>query len=147
MRSGDAWMLNSPYHGGTHLPDITVVSPAFVSDGAAPDFYLASRAHHADIGGITPGSMPPFSRLIDEEGVLFENFQLVSAGRFNESALREALAAARWAARNARAGQRRGMRARGHRKASPRPLSCRDGRRAGYRGRNSDRRHGARRAH
>src|SRR5207344_1742279 len=64
MRRGRAWMLNAPYAGGTHLPDVTVVSPVFSGDEAAPAFFVASRAHHADIGGITPGSMPPASRTI-----------------------------------------------------------------------------------
>ena len=100
MSAGDAWMLNSPYHGGTHLPDITVVSPVFSSAARKPDFFVASRAHHADIGGVTPGSMPPFSTHIDEEGVLFEDFQLVAGGQFREAPLRQALGAARWPARN-----------------------------------------------
>ena len=69
-----------PYPGGTHLPDMTVVTPVFIAAGARPDFFVASRAHHADIGGATPGSMPPFSRTIDEEGILFECFALVSGG-------------------------------------------------------------------
>ena len=169
MRAGDSWLINSPYHGGTHLPDMTVVAPVFLdasgsidapvsihasagigstaglssSGGAAisatlptaatsstaivagtvstsgaddvsrargtadvagaartPDFFVASRAHHADIGGTTPGSMPPFSRTIEEEGALFELFQLVSANEFHERELREALAAGRYPARN-----------------------------------------------
>ena len=102
MRVGDAWMVNSPWHGGTHLPDITVVSPVFVDEGAggAPAFFVASRAHHADIGGATPGSMPPFSRHVEEEGILFEDFDLVSAGELHETALRAALAGSRWPARN-----------------------------------------------
>src|SRR5690606_15847698 len=97
---GRAWMLNAPYAGGTHLPDITVVSPVFAGAGARPAFYVASRAHHADIGGITPGSMPPASRTIDEEGVLFDNFLLLEDGMLREQALREHLAAGRWPARN-----------------------------------------------
>jgi 5-oxoprolinase (ATP-hydrolysing) len=100
MRPGRAWMLNAPYAGGTHLPDITVVSPVFAGGAAAPSFYVASRAHHADIGGITPGSMPPASRSIDEEGVLFDNFLLLDAGALREDALLERLAAGRWPARN-----------------------------------------------
>jgi len=100
LRRGRAWMLNAPYAGGTHLPDITVVSPVFVGDEAAPAFFVASRAHHADIGGITPGSMPPASRTIDEEGVLFDNFLLLDGGAIREEALRELLAAGRWPARN-----------------------------------------------
>jgi 5-oxoprolinase (ATP-hydrolysing) len=115
MRAGDSWLINSPYHGGTHLPDMTVVAPVFL-DGAgdaatsggreaqgsarAPDFFVASRAHHADIGGTTPGSMPPFSQNIEEEGALFELFQLVTSNEFHEAELRERLAAGRYPARN-----------------------------------------------
>ena len=99
MRRGDAWLLNSPYHGGTHLPDMTVVTPVFLSAGDAPDCFVASRAHHADIGGSTPGSMPPFSRSIEEEGVLFECFHLLESGRLRESELRAALAAGPYPAR------------------------------------------------
>ncbi len=86
---GDAYLLNSPYAGGTHLPDLTVVTPVFAAEGCEPLFFVASRAHHADIGGITPGSMPPGSRHIAEEGVLIEDFRLVEGG-----ALRDAEAAA-----------------------------------------------------
>jgi 5-oxoprolinase (ATP-hydrolysing) len=100
MRPGDAWLLNSPYHGGTHLPDMTVVSPVFMSGGPVPAFFVASRAHHADIGGVTPGSMPPMSREITEEGALFEDFALLEAGRMRESELRAVLAAGRYPARN-----------------------------------------------
>ena len=103
MRPGDSWLINSPYHGGTHLPDMTVVAPVFLdAAGRAtePDFFVASRAHHADIGGSTPGSMPPFSRTIEEEGALFEQFQLVSADEFREQELRERLSAGRYPARN-----------------------------------------------
>ncbi|MGE3666401.1 MAG: hydantoinase B/oxoprolinase family protein [Steroidobacteraceae bacterium] len=100
LRTGDAWLLNSPYHGGTHLPDLTVVTPAYLSGGAQPDAFVASRAHHADIGGITPGSMPPFSTCIDEEGVLIEGLRIVAQGRLDEAALRRALAGTRHPARN-----------------------------------------------
>ncbi|MBS0417342.1 MAG: hydantoinase B/oxoprolinase family protein [Proteobacteria bacterium] len=100
LRPGDSWLLNSPYHGGTHLPDMTVVTPVFLDDSATPDFFVASRAHHADIGGTTPGSMPPFSRIIEEEGVLFECFPLVRAGTLRERELRDALRSARYPARN-----------------------------------------------
>ena len=86
MRAGDVFMLNDPYHGGTHLPDITVVTPVFDRDGQSILFYIASRAHHADVGGITPGSMPPDSQRIEQEGVLIDNFQLVEAGSFREDA-------------------------------------------------------------
>jgi len=77
MVPGDAYVINDPYHGGTHLPDVTVITPVFDRDGREILFYVGSRGHHADIGGITPGSMPPFSTSLDEEGVLFTNFQLV----------------------------------------------------------------------
>ena len=100
MRRGRAWMLNAPYAGGTHLPDVTVVSPVFTGDEAKPAFFVASRAHHADIGGLTPGSMPPASRTIDEEGVLFDNFLLLDGGAIREQALRERLATGPWPARN-----------------------------------------------
>ena len=91
MRPGDVYALNAPYNGGTHLPDITVIMPVFSEDtrsgaaGAQPLFYVASRGHHADIGGITPGSMPPDSRTITEEGVLIDNFLLVDRGCFRET--------------------------------------------------------------
>ena len=100
LRRGRAWMLNAPYAGGTHLPDITVVSPVFVGDGRNPSFFVASRAHHADIGGITPGSMPPGSRTIDEEGVLIDNFLLLDGGEIRERELRALLASGAWPARN-----------------------------------------------
>ena len=101
MRPGDAWMVNSPWHGGTHLPDVTVVSPVHLDDGARePAFFVASRAHHADLGGITPGSMPPFSRDVGEEGALFEDFPLLVGGRLDETGLRAALARGPWPARN-----------------------------------------------
>ena len=99
MRSGDSWLLNSPYHGGTHLPDMTVVTPVFLSGRARPDFFVASRAHHADIGGTTPGSMPAFSRTVEEEGVLFECFHLVEGGRLRERELAAALSGAPYPAR------------------------------------------------
>ncbi len=100
IRPGDVFALNAPYNGGTHLPDVTVVSPVF--DGAGRDilFWVASRGHHADIGGITPGSMPPDSRTVEEEGVLIDNFRLVEAGRFREAELRALLGSGRWPARN-----------------------------------------------
>jgi len=91
MTAGDAYVVNDPYHGGTHLPDITVISPVFDRAGRELLFYVGSRGHHADIGGITPGSMPPFSKTLDEEGVLFTNFKLVQgqgpdrAGRLREA--------------------------------------------------------------
>ena len=113
IRSGDVYVLNDPYHGGTHLPDVTVVMPVFgatpafgatASLGGAPAdeilFYVAARGHHADIGGITPGSMPPMSRNVEEEGVLIDNFKLVEDGRMREAELRALLASARYPARN-----------------------------------------------
>ncbi|MFO1220457.1 MAG: hydantoinase B/oxoprolinase family protein [Burkholderiaceae bacterium] len=134
MREGDVYVLNDPYHGGTHLPDVTVVTPVYLSDapaltpalsrkrerergmapspatreraggegGAAirPTFYVASRGHHADIGGITPGSMPPFSKTIGDEGVLFDNFLLVRDGQLRETALREQLRSGAHPSRN-----------------------------------------------
>lgn len=81
MAPGDVYVLNDPYHGGTHLPDITVVTPVWNDAGDTVLFYVASRGHHSDVGGITPGSMPPFSRTIDEEGVMLDNVKLVSNGR------------------------------------------------------------------
>jgi len=99
MRPGDVYVLNAPYNGGTHLPDVTVIAPVFL-DGASPEFYVASRGHHADIGGITPGSMPPDSRLVDEEGVLLDNVQLVAQGRFLEDEMRSILRSGRYPCRN-----------------------------------------------
>jgi len=101
IRPGDVYALNDPYHGGTHLPDVTVVMPVF-GEGAASEilFYVAARGHHADIGGITPGSMPPDSRSVEQEGVLIDNFKLVEGGRMREHELRALLAAARHPARN-----------------------------------------------
>ncbi|MFN8895301.1 MAG: hydantoinase B/oxoprolinase family protein [Betaproteobacteria bacterium] len=126
MQPGDVYVLNDPYHGGTHLPDVTVVTPGYLaaprlpavatprggsprpgepgSEAAAgdtkPSFYVASRGHHADIGGATPGSMPPFSKTIAEEGVLFDNFLLVRDGRLREAELNAQLASGPWPARN-----------------------------------------------
>ena len=102
MQRGDVYVLNDPYHGGTHLPDVTVVTPVYLADDteATPSFYVASRGHHADIGGITPGSMPPFSKSIDEEGVLLDNFLLVRDGVLRDAELRAALGSGTWPARN-----------------------------------------------
>jgi 5-oxoprolinase (ATP-hydrolysing) len=99
MRPGDAFVLNAPYNGGTHLPDVTVIAPVFLDD-AQPEFFVASRGHHADIGGITPGSMPPASTHVDEEGVLLDNVVLVAAGRFLDAEMRALLAGGRYPARN-----------------------------------------------
>jgi len=100
MRPGDAYVVNDPYHGGTHLPDVTVITPVFDRAGREILFFVGSRGHHADIGGTTPGSMPPDSRTVEDEGVLFTNFQLVRDGEFRDQAAREILASGRWPARN-----------------------------------------------
>ncbi len=101
FRRGDAYVLNDPYRGGTHLPDITVIVPVFYGKtGDEPDAFVAARGHHADIGGIAPGSMPPESRTIAEEGVLIDNALLVDAGHFREAEMRKVLASAEFPARN-----------------------------------------------
>ncbi|WP_166036679.1 hydantoinase B/oxoprolinase family protein [Sphingosinicella sp. YJ22] len=101
MKPGDVYVLNAPYRGGTHLPDITVIMPVFADEGdAEPAWFVAARGHHADIGGIKPGSMPPNSRDVHEEGVLIDNMLLVDAGRFLEAEMRALLAEGRWPARN-----------------------------------------------
>ncbi len=103
MHPGDSFMLNAPYKGGTHLPDITVVTPVFSSaatENEAPLFFVASRGHHADIGGLAPGSMSPRARSVDEEGVYIEPMRLVAGGDFREKDLRALLAGARYPARN-----------------------------------------------
>jgi 5-oxoprolinase (ATP-hydrolysing) len=102
MKAGDVYMLNDPYNGGTHLPDVTVISPVFDEQGREILFYVGSRGHHADIGGTTPGSMPPDSVHIEEEGVLIDNFKLVDGfdGVLREAETRAMLAAARYPARN-----------------------------------------------
>jgi 5-oxoprolinase (ATP-hydrolysing) len=97
---GDVFVLNDPYRGGTHLPDVTVVTPVFDEAGGAVLFWVGSRGHHADIGGLTPGSMPPDSRHIDDEGVLLTNLKLVEGGVLREVALRERLTGATHPARN-----------------------------------------------
>ena len=91
LKKGDVYASNNPYNGGTHLPDITVITPIFEQTDNTIIFYVASRGHHADIGGITPGSMPPNSHNITEEGVLIDNFQLIQQGEFQEITLRELL--------------------------------------------------------
>jgi 5-oxoprolinase (ATP-hydrolysing) len=98
-RPGDVYLLNSPYAGGTHLPDITVVTPVFAADGEEPLFFTASRGHHADIGGISPGSMPAHSHRIDEEGVCSEGLKIVEQGLFREAELRAWLASGAYPAR------------------------------------------------
>jgi 5-oxoprolinase (ATP-hydrolysing) len=109
MKPGDVYVLNDPYNGGTHLPDVTVITPVYLNEreigvdpgsSVVPLFYVGSRGHHADIGGITPGSMPPFSRNVEEEGVLIDNVKLVEDGRMLEAEMRALLASARYPARN-----------------------------------------------
>jgi 5-oxoprolinase (ATP-hydrolysing) len=118
MRPGDVYVLNDPYHGGTHLPDVTVVTPVFLNepspvegergeggrhDGGlprGPTFYVGSRGHHADIGGTTPGSMPPFSTRIEEEGVQLDNVKLVEAGRLREAEMLALLGSGEYPSRN-----------------------------------------------
>jgi 5-oxoprolinase (ATP-hydrolysing) len=100
MAPGDAYMLNDPYHGGTHLPDVTVITPVFDRAGNTVLFYVGSRGHHADIGGITPGSMPANSTVVEEEGVLINNFQLVKGGRFLEQETIALLSSGQYPARN-----------------------------------------------
>ena len=100
LRPGDAVMLNAPYNGGTHLPDITVITPVFDADGADILFYVASRGHHEDIGGLTPGSMTPRATHIDEEGVYIDNVLLVAQGRFLEAETRALLTGAKYPARS-----------------------------------------------
>ncbi|HEX5184170.1 MAG TPA: hydantoinase B/oxoprolinase family protein [Allosphingosinicella sp.] len=99
MKPGDVYVLNAPYHGGTHLPDITVIMPIFLDGEDAPAWYVAARGHHADIGGIAPGSMPPDSRTIHDEGVLIDNMLLVDEGRFLEAEMRALLGSGAWPAR------------------------------------------------
>ena len=101
IRHGDAYALNAPYDGGTHLPDITVIMPVFVEEGeGTPNFFVAARGHHADLGGIAPGSMPPDSRSIDDEGILFDNVLIVDDGRFLDADIHAHLIAGDWPARN-----------------------------------------------
>ncbi|GGC38542.1 5-oxoprolinase [Novosphingobium marinum] len=101
MLPGDAYVLNAPYDGGTHLPDITVVMPVFAcDDDAVPAWFVAARGHHADVGGISPGSMPPVSGTLDEEGVVIDNELLVDRGEFLEHRIRVLLGSGRWPARN-----------------------------------------------
>ncbi len=108
LRPGDVYVVNDPYRGGTHLPDVTAISPVFDRAGRELLFFVGSRGHHADVGGITPGSMPSFSTHVDEEGVLFTNFLLVEGqgpgrpGRMRETELLRALEGGRWPARNPR---------------------------------------------
>ncbi|MFC9893269.1 hydantoinase B/oxoprolinase family protein [Nocardia sp. NPDC127579] len=100
MRPGDTYAVNDPYHGGTHLPDVTVITPVFDDAGTHILFYVASRGHHAEIGGIAPGSMPANSRRIEEEGVVFDNWLLVENGRFREAETHRLLTGAAYPSRN-----------------------------------------------
>ncbi|MEA5512130.1 hydantoinase B/oxoprolinase family protein [Crocosphaera sp. UHCC 0190] len=100
LQPGDVYLSNNPYNGGTHLPDVTAITPVFDEAKQSILFYVASRGHQADIGGITPGSMPPHSTSILEEGILFDNFLLVKKGQFREQELREVLANNPYPARN-----------------------------------------------
>jgi len=100
MKPGDVYALNAPYNGGTHLPDITVITPVYDAEGNELLFYVGSRGHHADIGGVTPGSMPPDSTSIEEEGVLIDNFVLAREGRLREKELLALLAEGPYPARN-----------------------------------------------
>ena len=100
LKPGNVWVINAPYHGGTHLPDVTVVAPVFDDRGSRVLFFVAARGHHADIGGITPGSMPPHSNSVEEEGVLFDDELLIENGRFREAEIRAVLASGRYPARN-----------------------------------------------
>ena len=114
LKPGDVYLSNNPYNGGTHLPDVTAITPVFSGRGGSdalanplgrtaptkPIFYVASRGHQADIGGITPGSMPPQSTHIEEEGILFDNFLLVSQGNLREKAVKEVLKNHAYPARN-----------------------------------------------
>ncbi|MBB5514470.1 5-oxoprolinase (ATP-hydrolyzing) [Rubricella aquisinus] len=100
MKPGDSFMLNAPFNGGTHLPDVTVITPVFDKDGAEILFYVGSRGHHADIGGRTPGSAPPDSKHIEEEGVLIDNFHLVEGGKLRDAETRKLLQSGQYPCRN-----------------------------------------------
>jgi len=100
MQPGDVFVLNDPYHGGTHLPDITVITPVYLKGHAGPVFYVGSRGHHADVGGLTPGSMPPFSTRIEEEGVQINNVKLVEAGHLREAEMVALLQSGKYPSRN-----------------------------------------------
>ena len=100
MQPGDVYVLNDPYHGGTHLPDITVITPVYLGAASEPTFYVGSRGHHADIGGTTPGSMPPFSTRIEEEGVQINNVKLVERGVLREAEMVALLKSGEYPSRN-----------------------------------------------
>jgi len=100
LKPGNVYLSNNPYNGGTHLPDVTIITPVYFNKSLFPIFYVASRGHQADIGGVTPGSMPPHSTNIEEEGILFDNFLLVAGGNFRETAVRKKLVDSIYPARN-----------------------------------------------
>ncbi|RZJ79225.1 MAG: 5-oxoprolinase, partial [Brevundimonas sp.] len=100
MKRGDVYMLNAPYNGGTHLPDITVIMPVFLEADQTPAFFVAARGHHADVGGITPGSMPPTSKTVEDEGVLIDDFLLVDAGTLRDAGTRALFASGPHPSRN-----------------------------------------------
>jgi len=100
MQAGNVYVLNDPYHGGTHLPDITVITPVYLDGSQTPDFFVGSRGHHADIGGVTPGSMPPFSTRIEEEGVQIHNALLVERGVLREAEMMALLQSGTFPSRN-----------------------------------------------
>ncbi len=100
IHPGDVFLINAPYNGGTHLPDLTVCTPVFDDEGREIRFWVASRGHHADIGGISPGSMSPLATNIEEEGVYIDNFKLIDRGRFREDELERLLNGARYPVRN-----------------------------------------------
>jgi len=100
MQEGNVYVLNDPYHGGTHLPDITVITPVYLEGSKNPDFYVGSRGHHADIGGVTPGSMPPFSTRIEEEGVQINNVLLLERGVLRETEMVALLQSGQYPSRN-----------------------------------------------
>ena len=100
ISAGDVFVLNAPFNGGTHLPDVTVITPVFDKEAKKIIFFVASRGHHADIGGTTPGSGPPDSKHIDEEGVLIDNFKLFEKGVFRETEIRKILSSGKYPCRN-----------------------------------------------
>ncbi len=100
MKPGNVYALNDPYHGGTHLPDVTVITPVYVDNATKPAFFVGSRGHQADIGGTTPGSMPPFSTSIEEEGVQIDNFLLVENGALREAQMLALLSSGKYPSRN-----------------------------------------------
>jgi 5-oxoprolinase (ATP-hydrolysing) len=100
MSPGDAFLINAPYNGGTHLPDITLIKPVYDENNEQVIFYVATRGHHADIGGTVPGSAPAYSKHVKEEGILIDNFNLVSKGIFQEKEIYNLLSSGEYPARN-----------------------------------------------